>query len=49
MTVQYDFSGKAAVVTGGAKGIGHRTAETLRCRSSGLGLGHRVRTDRWHI
>jgi NAD(P)-dependent dehydrogenase (short-subunit alcohol dehydrogenase family) len=30
MTVQYDFSGKTALVTGAAKGIGRRAAERLR-------------------
>jgi NAD(P)-dependent dehydrogenase (short-subunit alcohol dehydrogenase family) len=30
MTIQYDFSGKIAVVTGGSKGIGRRAAEKLR-------------------
>ena len=30
MTVQHDFSGKRAVVTGAAKGIDRRTAEKLR-------------------
>jgi 3-oxoacyl-[acyl-carrier protein] reductase len=30
MTVEYDFSGRTAVVTGGAKGIGRAIAERLR-------------------
>jgi len=30
MTIRYDFSGQAAIVTGGVRGIGRRTAERLR-------------------
>ena len=39
MTVAYDLSGKAAVVTGGAKGIGRAVAERVR---GGSGAGEFV-------